>query len=140
MCMGILPESMSVYHMHGWLLQRPKESIRSPKAGVSEVCELPHGCWKQNPGHLEEQPVFLTTEPSLRSHHECFSLFFSIFSNVFIGNIQLLPHITNDQRNEVRGAAVQMLPGKAWPALAWLPLAQLALTWLSRCQLSSTAS
>ena len=33
MCMGILPESMSVYHMHGWLLQRPKESMGSLGTG-----------------------------------------------------------------------------------------------------------
>lgn len=31
------------------------------------VCELPviRSCWESNPGPLEEQPVCLTTEPSL---------------------------------------------------------------------------
>ena len=28
--------------------------------------ELPCGCWEVNPGPLEEQPVFLTTEQSLQ--------------------------------------------------------------------------
>ena len=28
---------------------------------------LPCGCWELNPGPLKEQPVFLTTEPSLHS-------------------------------------------------------------------------
>jgi hypothetical protein len=29
------------------------------------VCELLCACWDLNPGPLEEQPVLLTTEPSL---------------------------------------------------------------------------
>jgi hypothetical protein len=33
--------------------------------GLEEVCELPCGCWELNPGPLEEQPVFLTDDPSL---------------------------------------------------------------------------
>jgi len=31
-----------------------------------DSCEPPCGCWELNPGPLEEQPVFLTTEPSLQ--------------------------------------------------------------------------
>jgi hypothetical protein len=30
-------------------------------------CELPCGCWELNSGPLEEQPMLLTTEPSLPS-------------------------------------------------------------------------
>ena len=36
-----------------------------PGNGVTDSCELPCGCWEVNPGPLEEQPVLLTTEPSL---------------------------------------------------------------------------
>lgn len=32
----------------------------------TDSCEQQYGCWKLNPGPLEEQPVFLTTEPSLQ--------------------------------------------------------------------------
>ena len=33
---------------------------------VIDRCELPCGCWEVNPGPLEEQPVFLTTELSFQ--------------------------------------------------------------------------
>ena len=32
----------------------------------SDSCELPCECWEVNPGPLEEQSVFLTTEPFLQ--------------------------------------------------------------------------
>ena len=38
----------------------PKESSRSHN-GYEPLC----GCWKLNSGPLEEQPVFLTSEPSV---------------------------------------------------------------------------
>ena len=44
-----------------------KEGVRSPGTGITDGCEPPHGCWKLNLGPLEEQPVFLTSEPSLQS-------------------------------------------------------------------------
>ena len=31
---------------------------------MADGFEPPSGCWELNPGLLEEQPVFLTTEPS----------------------------------------------------------------------------
>ena len=34
--------------------------------GVTDVWELPCGCWELNPGPLKEQPVLLTAEPSLQ--------------------------------------------------------------------------
>jgi hypothetical protein len=40
---------------------------------ISYSCQLPHGCWELNPGPLEEQPVLLTTEPSLQFHVLCFN-------------------------------------------------------------------
>ena len=42
------------------------EGVWSPGTGITGSCELPHGCWKLNWGPLEEQPVTLTTEPSLQ--------------------------------------------------------------------------
>ena len=33
---------------------------------TSGSCELPCGCWELNLDPLEEQPVLLTTEPSLQ--------------------------------------------------------------------------
>ena len=41
----------------------PEEGIRP----VIDGCEPPCGCWELNSGPLEEQPVLLTTEPSLHS-------------------------------------------------------------------------
>jgi hypothetical protein len=39
-----------------------------PGTEVTYSCELPCGCWKLNPGPLQEQQVFLTIEPSLQPH------------------------------------------------------------------------
>ena len=39
--------------------------VRSPGTGVTDKGELPCGCRELN---LEEQPVFLTAEPSLQPH------------------------------------------------------------------------
>ena len=35
-------------------------------SGVTDSYELPCKCWELNPGLLEEQPLLLTTEPSLQ--------------------------------------------------------------------------
>ena len=40
--------------------------VKCPATGVTDSCELPYGCWELNSGPLEEQPVLLTTEPSLQ--------------------------------------------------------------------------
>jgi hypothetical protein len=40
--------------------------VRSPETGVTDSCELPCWCWELNLDPLEEQPVLLTTEPSLQ--------------------------------------------------------------------------
>jgi E3 ubiquitin-protein ligase NEDD4 len=55
---------MSVYHVHAWCPQKSEKAIRSPGTVVTDCCELPCGCWKSNPGPVEEQPVLLTSEPS----------------------------------------------------------------------------
>jgi hypothetical protein len=36
----------------------------SPEMGVTDGCEPPEGCWEPNPA--EEQPVLLSTEPTLQ--------------------------------------------------------------------------
>jgi hypothetical protein len=42
------------------------EGVRCPGIGGTESRELPYECWELNQGPLEEQPVLLTTEPSLQ--------------------------------------------------------------------------
>ena len=39
---------------------------------MTDGCEPPCGCWELNVGPLEEQPVLLTTEPSLQPPTTCF--------------------------------------------------------------------
>lgn len=58
MCMDVLSECMSVYHV-----QRQEEGIEFSGAGIRDSCEL-RGCWELNSGSLEEQPVLINTEPS----------------------------------------------------------------------------
>jgi hypothetical protein len=36
------------------------------RATITDGCELPCGCWELNSGPEEEQPVLLTSEPSLQ--------------------------------------------------------------------------
>jgi hypothetical protein len=43
-----------------------QREFRSSGTGVTDGCKLPCGCWELNPGPLEEQPVLVTTEPSLQ--------------------------------------------------------------------------
>jgi hypothetical protein len=52
MCVGILPACLC-------------KGSRSSGTGVTDCCELPCGCWELNLDPLEEQPLPLTTEPSL---------------------------------------------------------------------------
>ena len=48
-------------------LWRPEEGIGVPLGLELHDNEPPCGCWGVNSGPLEEQPVLLTTEPSLQS-------------------------------------------------------------------------
>ena len=48
-----------VHHMHAW-------GVGSRGTGVTDTSEPSCGCWILNPGPLEEQPVLLSTEPSLQ--------------------------------------------------------------------------
>lgn len=49
-----------------WCQQRPEEGIKSPETEVTECCEPPCGCRESILDPLKEQPVLLTTEPSLQ--------------------------------------------------------------------------
>ena len=64
MCM---PACMTVYHMHACCPWSAEEDIGSPGTELKDCWELPCGCWESSTlGLLEEQPVLLTTEPSLQ--------------------------------------------------------------------------
>ena len=41
------------------------EGSGAPSTGITNGSQVPCGYWELDLGHLEEQPVFLTTEPSL---------------------------------------------------------------------------
>jgi hypothetical protein len=43
-----------------------KPACQKKDSGHIDDCEPPCGCWELNSGPLQEQPVFLTTEPSLQ--------------------------------------------------------------------------
>lgn len=49
-------------------MQHPQktEGADSPGTGVTDGWELPCGCWDMNPDPLQEQPVLVTAETSLR--------------------------------------------------------------------------
>ena len=44
-------------------LQRHRKRTSDP---ITDGCEAPCGCWELNSGPVEEQSVFLTSEPSLQ--------------------------------------------------------------------------
>ena len=65
-CMGVLTTFMS------WATCMqcpcgPEEAVGLPRAGDISACELPCQCQELNPCPLEEQPMHVTTEPSLCS-------------------------------------------------------------------------
>jgi hypothetical protein len=53
-----------------------KRGCQISRTGIRVDCELPYGCWKSNPGLLQEWPVFLTTEDSFQP---CYILYSAIF-------------------------------------------------------------
>lgn len=68
----------------------------TPRTGVLDLCELPHGCRDPNPGLLEKLSVFLTTDPSFQPlaprpflvRGRC-ALFFESGSHVSYGGLKL---------------------------------------------------
>lgn len=57
-----------MHHMHMVLSEEKKKSRGiapdSLETEVAEGCKQPYGCWEQNSDLLQEQHVFLATEPS----------------------------------------------------------------------------
>lgn len=43
MCMGVLPTCIAEHHVHVWHLQKPEDSVGSPRIGISGGCESPYG-------------------------------------------------------------------------------------------------
>lgn len=54
------------HHVCSWYLPNPGEGFGSCGTGVLDGCQPPCGSWELNLGHLQEQKVLLTTEPSLK--------------------------------------------------------------------------
>ena len=54
-----------VFNMH-WCFAYMCVCVRVSDLEVTDSCELSCGFWDLNLGPLEEQPVLLTTEPSLQ--------------------------------------------------------------------------
>ena len=63
----VLSVCMSEQHLCPWCPWNPEEGVQLPRTGVTDGCELLCGCWETNPGPLQEQPLFLTAEPSLQA-------------------------------------------------------------------------
>lgn len=63
MYLGVLPACMSSYHMHAVF----SEAIGLPETEVTDGYKSLWECWEMNQGTLEEQLVFLITEPSLQT-------------------------------------------------------------------------
>jgi hypothetical protein len=65
MCLSVLSACVHAYHM-GTVPTEAREGIWSFGTGVTDGCEPPCECWELNLSLLDEQPVLLTTEPSLQ--------------------------------------------------------------------------
>jgi hypothetical protein len=80
-CMSVL-HILRVYHGCLW---RSEEANRGPVTGAMDYCELQNRCWELSPDPLQEQQVFLITEPSLHRHlHLTISLKQSLSQNLEI--------------------------------------------------------
>lgn len=55
MCMRIYACTYVYTPCDAWYPRRPEEVIRVPGTGVTKDFELSCGCWKLNPGPLQEQ-------------------------------------------------------------------------------------
>lgn len=65
MCMSVLPVCMFVCRILAYLW-RSEEGIGSYGTRVTGGCELPCRCEGPNPGPLQEQPLLLASETSLK--------------------------------------------------------------------------
>jgi hypothetical protein len=73
----ILLACVSVHPLPVWCPLRPEEGAGSPSTAVADGCELPCGYWEPNLGPLREQPVLLTTGPSVQPTN-------TIFKHIFL--------------------------------------------------------
>ena len=64
----------------------PAGQKRAPDL-ITDGCEPPCGCWELNSGPLEEQAMFLTSEPSLQS------LVYNFLSSLYILKIKPLSDV-----------------------------------------------
>lgn len=67
MCAGLLFASVYAY-VHGAQAKEARQSVRSPKTEVNRWLWATIMSLELKPIFLEEQPVVLTTEPSLQPH------------------------------------------------------------------------
>lgn len=51
---------MAMYQVHAWSWWMAKKGITFFGPRMIDSCELLYGCWKSNPGFLDEQPMVLT--------------------------------------------------------------------------------
>lgn len=58
---------MPVEELYVYALRKPEKDAESP--GDSDGCELLYMSCESSQGHLEEQPEFLTSEPSLTQNY-----------------------------------------------------------------------
>lgn len=56
---GILPASLSEYHLLACFPLWSEVGVRYPGTRVTGCCGPPFGCWESNLGAVEEQPVAL---------------------------------------------------------------------------------
>lgn len=60
----ILPACLSVYCIPA-VTEETDEGVKSPRTGITDSCEPPHGCWEPiGAGPAEDQLMLLTAEPS----------------------------------------------------------------------------
>jgi hypothetical protein len=81
MCICVLPARMYIYHVHVCCPERPDQGLKSPVIALTGCSELPRACWERNTGTLQEQQVFLITEPSLQTRLLCFLFLVFFFLN-----------------------------------------------------------
>lgn len=65
MCLSVLPTCMFISTCVQ-CLRRPDKGFGSLGTGILSGLVLPCGFWESNLSSLEEQPVFLTAEPSVQ--------------------------------------------------------------------------
>lgn len=69
MYVNVLPFCICVHNICVCLVPKGDRRVHwNPGAGVTDSCEPLCGCWELNFDPLQEQPVLLTTDPSL---HTC---------------------------------------------------------------------